>query len=130
MAGIFIDENPQVTFITTLELLYEIHYHLLKIHSMDYCYLGNLISQDLFYDALVPNVGCFENWILGLGTTVSCHWGQIYAPLDHLCLSEYRVLVYCYVCCSGRAFATNRHIRKESSRSKLSAGYIKIKDTA
>lgn len=45
MAGIFIDENQQITFITTLELHCEIHYDLLKIGSIGFRYLGNLISQ-------------------------------------------------------------------------------------
>lgn len=45
VAGIFIDKNLQITFITTLELHCEIHYDLLMIGSMGFLYLGNLISQ-------------------------------------------------------------------------------------
>lgn len=45
MVGIFIDENQQITFITTLELHCEIHYDLLKTGSIGFRYLDNLISQ-------------------------------------------------------------------------------------
>lgn len=94
MAGILIDENPQIIFITTLELPYEIHF-LLKICSMGFSYLSNLIWETLLYEELGHKLGCFQNWILNFRNNRVCHWCQIYDALDHLCLPGYRIPGYC-----------------------------------
>lgn len=132
MAGILIDENPQIIFITTLELRYEIHF-LLKICSMGFSYLSNLIWETLLYEELGHKPGCFQNWILNFrNNCVLPLMPDLWCfgpPLLIWVQNSWLLLMGGY---SSRAVAINKYILKESPISQLlSADYFrKTKDIA
>lgn len=96
------------------------------------CYLGNLILQALFYNALVLS---FESWILGFRNNSFLLLRPDLCSIRPFCLQTIRrqnsyLLLMCGYSKAGQLLLTDIFLKERPRSQEMSAGYIKIKDIA